>query len=376
MTDVVASIRSTSRSTSTWNDLISGRRHGWGASLARGMLACLVPGYCVAIGSRNWMYDHGWLRQQHIPMYVISIGNLTVGGTGKTPTVAWVVRTMQSLGLRPAMISRGYGGDGQVNDEMLLLDQLLPGVPHLLSPQRILGARQLLSRPADARPQVLVLDDAFQHRQLARDFDLVLIDSLNPWGYGQLLPRGLLREPIQSLSRADCVLLTRCDQVEEETLNQIERKIQQWTDRPIIRSRFSPAGLINAKGDTRPIETLLHSNVAAFSGIGNPSGFRRSLTNTGLTVPDARYCIFPDHYRYRPSDLDSLGNWGVACEAESLITTQKDLVKIPQTELGGVPLWALQIELAFADPASEERLQNILKSGLGIPLGSSGEFSA
>ena len=272
--------------------------------------------------------------------------------------VSWVVAS-------PAIISRGYGGQGGENDEKRLLDQQVPGVPHLLNPNRVTAARELMSRAASVRPRSIVLDDAFQHRQIVRDFDLVLVDCLNPWGFGHLLPRGLLREPLRSLSRANCVLLTRCDQVDDETRQVIQTTIRRWTSVPILRSSFQPTRFKNSRGDVRRIEELQRLRVAAFCGIGNPVGFRRTLTSCGMAMPDDRFRVYPDHHSYQPVDFDSVGKWAKSVRAECLLTTQKDLVKIPHVTLDEIPLWAMEIELKFDDHESEIQLTDILRAVVG-----------
>ncbi len=347
---------------STWLEIVSGRREGVFASSCRAGLSLLEPLYAAAMSLRNRAFDRGWLAQTRLPVPVISVGNLTAGGTGKTPTVAWVVRTLQSLGATPAIISRGYGGQGGSNDEKLVLDQLLPGVPHRLNPDRVAAARELTSTTEPTRPSVLVLDDAFQHRRIARDFDLVLVDCLNPWGFGHQLPRGLLREPLSSLRRANCVLLTRCDQVDEVTRRGILETIRRWSTAPVLTSRFSPTRLLNARGEVRTLEQVQHQHAAAFCGIGNPVGFRRTLTGCGVAVPDDRFRVYPDHHAYLSSDLESIGAWAKSVGAECLLTTHKDLVKIPGASLGGIPVWALEIELQFEDQASEIQLGEQLRS--------------
>ncbi|RLS39644.1 MAG: tetraacyldisaccharide 4'-kinase [Planctomycetota bacterium] len=346
----------------TWMDIMSGQRRGVVASACRVGLSVLSSGYAAVTGVRNLAFDHGWRESTRVAAKVISVGNLTAGGTGKTPTVAWVVRTLQELGASPAIISRGYGGQGGVNDEKLVLDQLVPGVPHLLNPKRVLAAQELMNRPEAERPRTLVLDDAFQHRQIARDFDLILIDCLNPWGFGHLLPRGLLREPLRSLSRASCVLMTRCDQVDEEVRQTILSTIRRWTTVPILMSSFQPTRLINSRGEVRPIETLRQEHVAAFCGIGNPMGFRRTLTSCGVSIPDVHFRVYPDHHAYQTEDLHEIGDWARSMQVECLVSTQKDLVKIPRTTLNDIPLWAVEISLKFDDPESESQLVEMLKA--------------
>ena len=347
---------------STWMEIVSGRRTGIVASGCRAGLLLLEPLYSAAMSLRNRAFDRGWLGQTRIPLPVISVGNLTAGGTGKTPTVAWVVRTLQTLGASPAIISRGYGGQGGTNDEQLVLDQLLPGVPHRLNPDRVAAARALSSATGPARPSVLVLDDAFQHRRIARDFDLVLVDCLNPWGFGHQLPRGLLREPLRSLQRADCLLLTRCDQVDEATRLGILETIRRWTSAPVLTSHFQPTQLINSLGEVRSLEQIQHQHAAAFCGIGNPVGFRRTLTGCGVAIPEGRFRVYPDHHAYQSSDGDSIGSWARSVGAECLLTTHKDLVKIPSDRLAGIPVWALGIELRFEDQTSEIQLGELLRN--------------
>ena len=347
---------------SHWMEIVSGRRQGLVASGCRAGLSLLEPLYAGAMSLRNQLFDRGWRPQARFPVPVISVGNLTAGGTGKTPTVAWVVRTLQSFGATPAIISRGYGGQGGTNDEKRVLDQLLPGIPHLLNPNRVAAARELTSATAPSGPSVLVLDDAFQHRRIARDFDLVLVDCLNPWGFGHQFPRGLLREPLRSLHRASCVLLTRTDQVDEECRLGILDTIRLWTPTPVVMSTFQPTRLINALGEVRTLEQLRLQRAAVFCGIGNPLGFRRTLTSCGVAVPDNRFRVYADHYAYQPSDCESLGQWAKSHSSECLLTTHKDLVKIPSSSLGGIPLWALEIELRFEDRSSELQLAEQLRS--------------
>lgn len=346
----------------SWLEIVSGRRSGAVASICRVGLSMLTPFYAAAIQLRNRSFDRRWRQTSGVAAKVISIGNLTAGGTGKTPTVAWVVRTLERIGVTPAIISRGYGGRGGVNDEKLVLDQLVPGVSHLLNPNRVAAAQELMSRAESDRPQAIVLDDAFQHRQIARDLDLVLIDCLNPWGFGYLLPRGLLREPLQSLERASCVLLTRCDQVDEGTRQRIQEAIRRWTSVPILMSSFQPTRLINAGGNGRPIDDLQKRHVAAFCGIGNPMGFRRTLTSFGVAIPDERFRVYPDHHLYQQDELQEIGRWARSVHAECLVATQKDLVKIPHLSLNDIPLWAVEIALKFEDQESESILVELLKS--------------
>jgi tetraacyldisaccharide 4'-kinase len=193
-----------------YQELIRGSRRGVFANAARLGLQTVAFFYAAGVQLRNRGFDWGLLPIHRANVPVVSIGNLTAGGTGKTPMVAAVADWFTSRNMLPVILSRGYRAlEDSLNDEKLVLDQLCPHVPHLQSPDRLKSAREA---SAHLGAQVLILDDGYQHRRLARDLDIVLIDALDPWGAGHLLPRGLLREPKSALQRADLVVLTRADQ--------------------------------------------------------------------------------------------------------------------------------------------------------------------
>src|SRR5262245_3486513 len=250
-----------------FHDLVSGRAAGIGPSLLRlGLSAASMP-YAWAVRLRNRWYDRGWLAPRQVPVPVISVGNLTAGGTGKTPCVEYLARYFRTSGCRPVILSRGYGA----NDEALLLRCNLPDVVHLQGANRAEQARIAVN---DHAAEILILDDGFQHRRLARDLDLVLIDATNPWGHGRLIPRGLLREPLAALRRASAILLTRTDQVSQNEIDKIVRRIRRDTpDMPIISAIHEPLMWIQHEGPERPIDSLRGQIVAAFCGVGNPHAF-------------------------------------------------------------------------------------------------------
>lgn len=324
--------------------LVSDQKHGVLASLLRAGLRTLSFGYTLAASVRNWLYDWGVKKAHHPGVPVVSVGNITTGGTGKTPMVAFLANWFQSQGVKPAILSRGYRAvEGEANDEKMVLDLLCPGVVHLQNPDRVASAGIAVK---EHRAEMLILDDGFQHRRLARDLDLLLIDATNPWGYGAVLPRGLLREPLSGLKRADFAIITRADQVTEVELDQIRRTIQKYhPSMDIAEVAFVPRRLVNAKGATASFVEFQGKPIAAFCGIGNPQGFRQTLRDGGLAVEDSRFRTFADHHHYGEADLTGLGEWAGKEKAVAVLTTQKDLVKIPRTELGGVPLWAVEIGL-------------------------------
>jgi tetraacyldisaccharide 4'-kinase len=325
-----------------YHALVRGDRTGVWPALARAGLWALSLPYGVGARVRNWAFDRGWKTSHAAAVPVVSIGNLTVGGTGKTPCVEYVAGFYRDLDLRVAILSRGYGAAEGRNDEALVLEENLPDVPHLQGADRVELARIAVE---ELESEVVVLDDAFQHRRLRRDLDLVLIDATAPWGHGHLLPRGLLREPAGGLRRAHVVLLTRCDLVPPDALHAIRERVARLAPGvPVAETTHQPAAWRNAAHAEQPVEALHGRPVAGFCGIGNPDAFRRTLAGLGLDVVAWR--TFPDHHRYTREDIESLRAWARQQPADAaLVTTQKDLVKVGLDRLGERDLWALRIRL-------------------------------
>jgi tetraacyldisaccharide 4'-kinase len=262
--------------------------------------------------------------------------------------VAWIVNRLQVEEMRPAILSRGYRSlDEGGNDEKRLLDGMCPGVPHLQNRDRAASAHRAVE---EFGCDVVVLDDGFQHRRLHRDVDIVLIDAVNPWGHGHLLPRGLLREPRSALGRADLVIITRADLATESAREQLLAEIRRWTPSPVCVSRFQPTGWISNSGETSPLHTLAGKRIAAFCGIGNPEGFARTLAGSGITLAEEQFRVFPDHHHYSAEDLHRLHDWSDAIGAECLVTTRKDLVKVAQLSSVSRPIRALDIALEIDAP--------------------------
>jgi tetraacyldisaccharide 4'-kinase len=302
-----------------------------------------VP-YGWAVRCRNWLYERDWKRTFKAQAAVVSVGNLTLGGTGKTPCVEYVARHYRKADLRAAILSRGYAGNGGRNDEALVLEQNLPDVPHLQGADRVMLAQTAVE---ELDSEILILDDGFQHRRLQRDLDIVVVDATNPWGHGYLFPRGLLREPPASLRRAGVIVLTRCDQVTAQDRVEVRQRIHCLkSDVPIAETVHRPVGLQNSRGESADLTMLKGRPVAAFSGIGNPEAFRATLLALQAELIDFR--VFPDHHGYGRDDVEELRTWAATRPKECLlVTTQKDLVKLQVPLLGGHPLWALQICLEF-----------------------------
>ncbi len=311
---------------------------------------------------RNRCYDCGWRRVHRVGAPVISVGNLTLGGTGKTPCVEYVARFYRDLGRRPAILSRGYGGGGKANDEALVLRDNLPDVPHLQGKDRVLLALRVT---AERRADVLILDDAFQHRRLGRDLDIVLLDATEPWGHGHLFPRGLLREDVAGLCRADVVVLTRCDLVRPEERGRLREEVARLAPgAAVAEAVHRPLGLIGGDGTMARPAQLEDRPVVAFCGLGNPEAFRGTLAGLGLAVRDFR--VFPDHHAYSPKDGAALEAWAARQEKDCVVlTSQKDLVKLRLSRLGGRELWALRIGLHLESGRAvlESKLRQVLGVG-------------
>lgn len=246
-------------------------------------------------------------RPVHPGIPVICIGNVTTGGTGKTPMTAWTVARLRDLGRRPAILTRGYGGD-----EPALLRLACPGTPVVEEGNRVEGARRARLEGADA----LVLDDGFQHTALARDLDIVLVDATDPWGGGHLLPWGLLREPPQALGRARAVVLTRSDQVPPSALDALRAEVRALAPRAILAEAVhAPEGG----------ETLQGLRLFGVCGIGNPEAFRRTLAGLGTV---AGFRAFRDHHPFDAGDVDAVNRAAADAGAQAVVCTEKDAVKL------------------------------------------------
>lgn len=323
-----------------------------------GLRAVETP-YTMAVRWRNRRYDCGKAAVHRVSVPVISVGNLTLGGTGKTPMVRWIAQWLRRRGVRVTLISRGYGAEaGAVNDEALELEQSLPDVPHLQNPDRVEAAGVAVEELAC---ELIVLDDAFQHRRIHRDLDLVMLDALEPFGFRHVFPRGTLREPLTGLRRADVVVLSRADMLDSDQ----RARLREEVDRHVGEAAWAevthaPQALLSSTGTVQPIDALGGQPVAAFSGIGNPAGFRHTLDGCGYRAVAFRE--FPDHHRYDRGDVESLIDWAEQFEVGAVVTTHKDLVKLSVDRLGRHPLWALTVGLEFlaGQTAVEAKLEGLV----------------
>jgi tetraacyldisaccharide 4'-kinase len=353
------------------HELLSGRRKDFAAMLLRSGLSAAECLYWLAIQGRNLAYARRLFSQHRVSVPVISVGNITTGGTGKTPIAAWLANWLVSRGRKPGLISRGYRAldrgastsDGQsvtANDEKLVLDRLCPGIPHYQQQDRTSAAKLAI---AESGCDVLLLDDAFQHRKLQRDLDLVLIDALNPFGYDHLLPRGLLRESLTGLKRADLIIVTRANQCSPNQRHALLRQIGKYcASDEIVEVAFKPTRLVDIHWNPHPLTTIRGKKLLVFCGIGNPEGFRRTISDLGGAFAPLRQ--FPDHHHYEQPDFQTLQAQAMAEQAEYAVTTQKDLVKIRPADWTDPQLMSVEIGIEFLSGESvlKNRLDQLLQT--------------
>jgi tetraacyldisaccharide 4'-kinase len=336
--------------------VVRGVERGPLASVARFGLWFLQWPYRLVVATRNARFDQAPKDSFRAAVPVVSVGNLSVGGTGKTVCVEWIARQLREAGHTVAILSRGYGkGASSQNDEALMLEANLPDVPHLQGADRAALARIAVE---ELEAEVLVLDDGFQHRQLARDLDIVLLDASQPAVSQWPLPRGTFREPFSSLVRANAVILTRCDQATFEVVDQLESKLRKtYPILPIAKAIHAATKLVGT-GDTEKSLDQLHGvKVLTFCGLGNPEAFFATVRSLGASIVDTR--VFPDHHSYTKSDVESLRSWATNFpEATLVLTTQKDLVKLRIPDLNSRSLWAVRVEMQFLN--GEADLKSLL----------------
>jgi tetraacyldisaccharide 4'-kinase len=337
------------------------------------LLAPLGALYASAVRARRALYRTGLLRAHRVDAPVISVGNITAGGTGKTPLVESIARMVASQGKRACILTRGYGrkdpgrrvvvSDGQTvladaraaGDEAFLLAEKLLGVAAVISDaNRTAAARWAIANLAS---EVFILDDGFQHLALARDLDILVIDASNPFGGGRLLPRGRLREPLNAIQRAGCVVITRSNQTTE--LASLKETIKPFVGaKPIITSKAKTIRLKPLAPSLGPEGVDMPQPVGAFSGIGNPQSFLAHLKLDGHSICYTR--TFADHHDYQQSDIDEVVTAARANGANALVTTAKDAVKLRSLSFD-LPCYVLEIELEFSD---EPALREIVRSAI------------
>lgn len=321
--------------------LIRPRPHRWKYAT---LLRPFAQAYAGVTMLRNRHYDRTGGHAAAAP--VMSVGNITAGGTGKTPLVIALVRQMQSHGRKPAILTRGYKAKpGQTADEVLEFQRAVPDVPVVVNPDRVAGAQTACSTHA---ADVLVMDDGFQHRRLARDLDIVVIDALRPWGGGRLLPEGRLREGLRGLRRGHVFVISRANQVSTDDLAAIESQLHRYVPAaPIAYADVDVRGVWRQLGSTpERVDALADLRLQPVCAIGNPETFVRSLESLGSVV---RYPIaFRDHYRYVAADVHAMLEIAAMRGCDAIVTTGKDWGKLHPLWPSDAPLPLLRLEIAMA----------------------------
>ncbi len=302
---------------------------GFSVSIAKGFLWILSYLYFGVLTLRAFLYQAGVLHHYRLGRPVISVGNITLGGTGKTPLVIWVARELQKRNLKPVILTRGYmdkrgKSSDEQSDEARLMAKSLGDVPVLVGPNRVRNAKNFLK---SGQADVFILDDGFQHWPLARDLDIVTLDATDPWGNGHLIPRGILREPLRSLSRAGAIVLTKTD-LKGALVDEIMSRLGSvCPNAMIVESIHDPMGLTDLRcEESRDLSVIKGKKVCAFCSLGDPQSLRKTLINLGADVLEN--IAFMDHHCYNRDDIARIVQRCRDNSLSTLVTTEKDAVKL------------------------------------------------
>lgn len=327
-----------------------------------------VPPYRLVTGARNTLYSAHLLPSKRLGRPTISVGNLTTGGTGKTPMVIELAMRLLAMNHRPAVLMRGYEPKGQFeskqgSDEVAVLRSSLSSeVPVIANPSRVKGARDVLAEHPETT--VFLLDDGFQHRRAHRDLNLVLVDASRPFGFGRVLPRGLMREHPYALRRADAIIVTRSDRVEPDELTALDRALEKITHRPPLAHACHHWAALNLSYKRLPVETLQQKTVFGVSGLGNPTDFEAKLREHAGRVVGCM--AFDDHHPYSKHEVSGIFHTAQERGAEAIVTTEKDWVKWRRFA-GGVrtklAVYRPVVQMTFVD--GDEALDGLLRKAVG-----------
>jgi len=311
--------------------------------------------YGCGMRIRNALYRLGLIKIHNLNAFVISVGNITIGGTGKTPLVIYLAQWLAKQQLTVAVLSRGYkrksknalmvsDGKGRLasaltgGDEPFLIARRAKQAAVYVGSNRVKTARMYTQKSCD----IIILDDGFQHLRISRDINIVCMNANNPWGNSRTIPAGWLREPLSGLNRADFIVRMHSGKISAEK-NQI-KNIQKWTSAPVIEARRTPKDWIQLGTDKPlPLNHLHNKKVLAFAGIANPDSFKETLAAINIE-PDC-FLPFMDHHWYSEKDLGKIINTAEQQQSDVIITTEKDAVRVPAGFFGSVPIYFLRIEI-------------------------------
>jgi len=360
----------------SYRKLISGQRADYAAAILRFFLTIASQVYTTIIALRNFLYYKGWLKAHTVGVPVISIGNITVGGTGKTPLVIWLCKSLRQKEFRCAVLTRGYQTHAENRtssaehrasrtDEPAILTQSCPQAEVIVNPDRVTAAAQAVAKFG---AKILIMDDGFQHRRLHRDLDIVAIDATRPFGYGKIFPAGLLREPVTSLKRADAAVITRCDQTSETQLAQLEEKLRLINpDMIIAKSIHRPVYAKSISGEEINLDMLKDKRIFAFCGIGNPDAFLGTIKGLGANLTDFK--VYNDHHHYTDDCLADIYEQAQHLNTDLILTTQKDWFSTQYTIRNTqyrIPFAYLEIELKFID--GEDKITKLIEDTLAVKI--------
>ena len=347
----------------TWHEIISGRRPGPGAGLARVSLRAASGLYACGLAANHAIYDWGLRRRTRPALPVVSVGNLTLGGTGKTTTAAFIARAM-AVRVTPGIVLRGYGGEAghgptivsdgtavraslqEAGDEALMLAHMLPGCAVAVGKRR----ERVIEALRDETPaRVAVLDDGFQYFRMERQAEVVLLDALADLHTWRLFPAGCLREPLRNLRRADQVWITHADLGGPERVAALRELVARHRPGcPVVTTQHRPGALraLEAGRDVPP--SVAGMRVLALSALGNPEAFERGMAKLGAYVVPLR---FADHHAYEPADWERVRDAAETAGAQLVVTTEKDAVKLPPPPDEAPPVAVLGCELGILEGA-------------------------
>ncbi len=338
--------------------MLERRKNGIVAFLLRTALYPLAVVYSFIMKTRYKAYSENWVSRSRAPMPVISVGNISLGGTGKTPFVIMLCRLLKSMQIKPGILIRGYKSkDPYHSDEVTLYRNLLPEVKVYPGKNRVLSAIEA----ANDGVELLVLDDGFQHLKLMRDMDIVLLDVNSPFGGGRVFPGGMLREPIEALKRSDLFILTRVDQVSNDKLAKIQKELKKYAPNvPVLQSTHRPSRFYDMTGKSHDLQELVGLRVVAISGIGQPEAFAQTLRELGADVREV--VAFSDHNEYTAGQFSK----ALSKVDSSLIpiVTEKDAVKLNQVLSDGYKqdVFVLGIDLRVVGvPYLKEWIEEVLE---------------
>lgn len=345
--------------------------------------------YEFGVSCKLALYNSGIMRRVKLPCCVISIGNITVGGTGKTPTAQKMAAIVKEMGYRVVILNRGYrshwgkeigvvsNGEKifmtayEAGDEAYLMAKTLPGIPVIIGKNRAVTGRYAVEK---MNAEVIIMDDGYQHWQLERDLDVVLVDTLNMFGNGCVLPRGTLREPLENLNRGDIFLLTKTDQSSKLSRIQLRNTITKYNaGAPVVESIHHPKNFVEIadwyKGisnNYRDLEELRGKDVMVFSAIGNPSSFEQTLSSIGLNILEA--VRYPDHHDYGMLEMQYINERASSLKAVAMVATAKDAVKIPTEFIYSdreIPLYILNMDICITEGMDKfrEYIENAIQKG-------------